>query len=87
VLSATGANIMPLTPFLKDTAFSPEEIAVLVRAYTDTLSMLRLIERTDLATDLVARTIIEFAKQGERDPVRLRERTIEALSGNSSNVA
>ena len=78
---------MPLTPFLKDTAFSPEEIALLVRAYTDTLSMLRLIDRTDLATDLVARTIIELAKQGERDPVRLRDRTIEALSGNSSNVA
>jgi hypothetical protein len=48
---------------------------------------LRLIDRTDLATDLVARTIIEFAKQGERDPVRLRDRTIEALSGSSSNVA
>ena len=78
---------MPLTPFLKDTAFSPEEIGLLVRAYTDTLSMLRLIDRTDLATDLVARTIIELAKQGERDPVRLRDRTIEALSGNSSNVA
>jgi hypothetical protein len=78
---------MPLTPFLKDTAFSPEEIALLVRAYTDTLSMLRLIDRTDLATDLVARTIIELAKQGERDPVRLRDRTIEAMSGNSSNVA
>jgi hypothetical protein len=78
---------MPLTPFLKDTAFSPEEIALLVRAYTEALSMLRLNDRTDLATDLVARTIIELAKQGERDPVRLRDRTIEALSGNSSNVA
>jgi hypothetical protein len=78
---------MPLAPFLQDTAFSPEEIAVLVRAYTEALRMLRLLDRTDLATEQVARTIIEFAKQGERDPGRLRDRTIEALSGNSSNVA
>jgi len=30
--------------------------------------------------ETLAMTIIRFAKQGERDPVRLRERAIDALS-------
>jgi hypothetical protein len=36
---------MPLTPFLKDTAFTPEEIALLVGAYNEALRMLRLTDR------------------------------------------
>jgi hypothetical protein len=40
-----------------------------------------------VATELVAKTVIGFAKQGELDQARLRDRTIEALSGKSPNVA
>jgi hypothetical protein len=78
---------MPLTPFLKDTAFTPEEIALLVGAYNEALRMLRLTDRSDVATELVAKTVIGFAKQGELDQARLRDRTIEPLSGKSPNVA
>ena len=61
-------------------ALGPDEIAVLVAAYEDALRALSLVNRTDLATEMVAKKIIELAKQGERDPVRLRERVIEAVS-------
>jgi hypothetical protein len=71
---------MPITRLLQDTAFGPDEIAVLVAAYQDALRALSLVNRTDLATEMVAKKIIELAKQGERDPVRLRERVIEAVS-------
>jgi hypothetical protein len=71
---------MPITRLLQDTAFGPDEIAVLVAAYEDALRALSLVNRTDLATEMVAKKIIELAKQGERDPVRLRERVIEAVS-------
>jgi hypothetical protein len=71
---------MPITRLLQDTAFGPDEIAVLVAAYDDALRALSLINRPDLATEMVAKKIIELAKQGERDPVRLRERVIEAVS-------
>jgi hypothetical protein len=71
---------MPITRLLQDTAFGPDEIAVLVAAYEDALRALSLVNHTDLATEMVAKKIIELAKQGERDPVRLRERVIEAVS-------
>ena len=71
---------MPITRLLQDTAFGPDEIAVLVAAYQDALRALSLVNRTDLATEMVAKKIIELAKQGERDPVRLRERVIAAVS-------
>lgn len=78
---------MPITRLLQDTAFGPDEIAVLVAAYEDALRALSLVNRADLATEMVAKTIIELAKQGERDPVRLRERAMEAVSSPPPSVA
>ena len=78
---------MPITRLLQDTAFGPDEIAVLVAAYEDALRALSLVNRTDLAPEMVAKKIIELAKQGERDPVRLRERVIEAVSSRPPSVA
>ena len=78
---------MPITRLLQGTAFGPDEIAVLVAAYEDALRALSLVNRTDPATEMVAKKIIELAKQGERDPVRLRERVIEAVSSRPPSVA
>jgi hypothetical protein len=78
---------MPITRLLQDTAFGPDEIAVLVAAYEDALRALSLVNRADLATEMVAKRIIELAKQGERDPIRLRERAIEAVSSPPPSVA
>jgi hypothetical protein len=78
---------MPITRLLQDTAFGPDEIAVLVAAYEDALRALSLVNRSDLATEMVAKRIIERAKQGERDPVRLRERAMEAVSSPPPSVA
>jgi hypothetical protein len=70
---------MPLTRFLKNTAFGPEEIALLVAAYQAALHELGLSGRSDPVTEIVAKKVIEFAKQGERDPQQLRKRTVKAL--------
>jgi hypothetical protein len=78
---------MPLTRFLGDTAFGPDEIATMVAAYEATLLALNLINRADAATEMVARTIVELAKHGERDPIRLRERAVEALSTQPPEAA
>jgi hypothetical protein len=72
---------MAIYPLLKDSAFGPEEIKVLTTAYEDTLRTLRLADRADPAAEIIAKKIIEFAQRGERDPLRLRERAIESLSG------
>jgi hypothetical protein len=60
--------------------FGPDEIKVLTTAYEEVLQALRLKDRTDPATETIAKKIIELAQRGERDPVRLRERAIRCLS-------
>src|SRR5262249_6351575 len=65
---------------LENHVFGPDEIRVLTTAFEDTLRTLRLVDRADPATEIIARKIIELAAQGERDPVRLRERAIQSLS-------
>jgi hypothetical protein len=72
---------MAIYRLLKNSAFGPEEIKVLTTAYEDTLRTLRLADRADPATEIIAKKIIEFAQRGERNPLRLRERAIESLSG------
>lgn len=71
---------MPIRPLLKNHAFGPDEIRVLTTAFEDTLRTLRLTNRGDPVTEIIARKIIELAQQGERDPVQLREHAIDFLS-------
>ena len=70
---------MPFLRLLKDHdhAFSPDEIAVIAAAFEDALRELRLVDRDDPATLMVAERIFELAKQGERDPARLREGAVK----------
>ena len=60
-------------------AFGPETIAVLAAALKDTLRQLRLVDRNDPVVTMVAKRIIELAKQGERDPIRLRDQTVRSF--------
>jgi hypothetical protein len=64
---------MPLLRLLEDQPFGPDEIAVMVTAFEEALRELRLTDREDPATLMVAHRIIEAAKQGERDRARLRD--------------
>ena len=43
------------------------------------MKALRLVDRQDPVTMLVARKIIELAKAGESDPVKLRKAALKAL--------
>ena len=72
---------MPIRAFLEHSgAFAPDDVARLVAVFEDCLKELRLTNRADPATTLVAKAIIEAAKQGERDPKRLREIVLKKLS-------
>jgi hypothetical protein len=68
-------------------AFGPEQINVLVAAFEDSLKMLGLVDREDPATLMVAQRIIELAKQGECDPVRLCEGAMQTLSKRAMPTA
>jgi hypothetical protein len=71
---------MAIYRLLKDHVFGPDEIKVLTTAYEEVLRKLRLENRADPATEMIAKKIIELARRGERDPVRLREHAIRSLS-------
>jgi hypothetical protein len=78
---------MALARFLQGAAFGPDEIAILVAAYDAAFHELDLISPTDARAETLAKTIVMLAKQGERDPVRLRKRAIAAMSGLPPDAA
>jgi hypothetical protein len=72
-----------LTRFLEDTAFGPDEIAIMVMAYEMGLTQINASGHNDPTAETLAQTIVMLAKQGERDPVRLEQRAVEIMSGKS----
>ena len=64
---------MPIRSYLNGQRFDPETMRLMGLAYEMTLISLGLVDRGDMANDVVARKIIEHAKAGERDPERLCE--------------
>jgi len=64
----------------KEQAFDPETVKVLTTAFECSRAQLNHSDRSDpLIAEFVAKLIIEFAHQGERDPARLSERVLECL--------
>jgi hypothetical protein len=72
---------MPIRLLLEhDHSFGPEEIVPLISAFENALSERGLTNREDPVTLIVAKRIIQFATQGERDHVKLREEVVKSLS-------
>jgi hypothetical protein len=59
---------MPIRPYLSDGAFDPEAVAEMSFAMESVREALSLRAVDDVATRLVAMTIIELAGQGLRGP-------------------
>ena len=59
--------------------FDPDVIEVMIAAYERALSELRLTDRNDPLTELIAKSIINVTATGERDPEMLKERALNAL--------
>ena len=70
---------MAIYRLLQNSAFGPDEIKRMTKAYEDTLRALGLADRTDPITEIIAKKIIEVAQTGERDPLRIRARAIADL--------
>ena len=62
---------MPITPFLRNEAFDPEQIEIMSAAFLDACATLRLAARTDPAAQLVAARVIELAQRGIRSRTEL----------------
>jgi len=70
---------MPIRGALQTRAFGPEDIRIITVAFEDALRELKLVDRSDPLTEIVAKKMIEIADEGERDPIRLKDRTLQAL--------
>jgi len=55
----------------------------MAKACEGALVALRLTDRQDPITEIVAKKIVEIAETGERDPARLRDRAVEELHGRT----
>ena len=70
---------MAMHRLLREAAFPPEDIARMTAAYEAALQLLRLTDRTDPVTEIVAKKIIEVTRAGERDPPHICARAIKEL--------
>jgi hypothetical protein len=71
---------MPIRQLLDSNAFNPEEVTMLRDVFEDTLRALKLVDRSDPVTLLIAKKIIGLARRGERDPARLRQAAVQVFS-------
>jgi hypothetical protein len=67
--------------------FDPETMRLMGRAYEMALISLRLVDRGDIANNVVAQKIIELAKSGERDPEQLCEGVLRQWGPAIAHVA
>jgi hypothetical protein len=76
-----GVAAMPIRPLLEGerAVLGPEEIMGITAAFEDALKELGLVDRKDPVVLLVARTTIDVAKKGERDPKRLSDKVVRLL--------
>ena len=70
---------MAIYRLIANGSFGPDEIKVMTAAYEGALIDLHVANRDDPITELIARTIVNVTATGERDPILVKERAINAL--------
>jgi hypothetical protein len=75
----THQNVVRLIGHKRE-SFDPDAIAAMTAAYQAVLTELRLSDCEDAGTLRVAKCVVEIAARGERNPQRLADATLEALS-------
>lgn len=74
---------MTVYRLFKNEPFEPEALSTMTHTYAEVCRMLGISDRDQSETDAVAKTVIEFAQRGARDPVRLRDCVLQALRDSS----
>ena len=70
---------MAIYRLLREASFDQPDIDRMTAAYETALKTLRLADRTDPLTELIAKKIIDVARHGERDPAHICARAIREL--------
>jgi hypothetical protein len=77
VVLREGSTFMPIRSFVDEKLFAPELIESMAVAFNGTCASLGLVDKSDKATEVVAKTIIDLAKAGEHDPERLQSAALK----------
>jgi hypothetical protein len=70
---------MAIYRLIANGSFGPDEIEAMTAAYEGALTDLRLPDRDDPITDLIAKAIVNVTATGERNPELIKDRAINAL--------
>jgi hypothetical protein len=70
---------MPISRIPHGAVFDPEAVKALTAAFDGACAALNIIDRIDPRATIVAKKIIEHARRGEHDPIRLREAVLSEL--------
>jgi hypothetical protein len=69
-----------VSPIFQDAAFGPEVTQAMAVAFDKACQSVKAHPQEILLKDAIAKRIIELARQGEHDPVRLSELALKALN-------
>jgi hypothetical protein len=64
---------------MREASFGPDETAFMSEAYETALKKLRLVDRNDPVTELIAAKVIEIARRGVRSPADICDQVITEL--------
>lgn len=71
---------MPISPYLGEESFDPEQVRAMGIAFEKACQVLALTDAADQLRKKIAIKIIETARTGERDSVRLFEAVMQWAS-------
>jgi hypothetical protein len=77
---------MAIYRLIANGSFGPEEIKAMTAAYEAALIDLGLVDRDDPITEIVATAIVSVTSMGERDPMIIKNRALNAI-GIPNNAA
>jgi len=72
-------SAMPIYRLIAAGDFGPDEIAAMTKAYETAVIDLRLVDRHNPLTELIARSIVIVTGTGERNPEIIKGRALAAL--------
>ena len=78
---------MAIYRLIANGSFGPDEIKAMTAAYERALIDLSLTDRNDPITELIARSIVNVTATGERDPLRIKDRALNALGVHKRTAA
>jgi hypothetical protein len=81
-----GSGPEMILSFIRNKAFDPEEVEIMVAAFEQVCRVLRLPKYNGNARSTAAVLIIEMMARGERNPSKLAYSVIRELDNNTTGV-